>query len=172
VTGTSMTGSSTTDRVGAIDGTTFRAILGRFTTGVVVVCATVDDRPVGMSVNSFTSVSLAPPLVAFCAAHTSATWAELQQADAFAVSILAGHQQETCSQLARKGIDRFAGVDIERAPSGAPVIAGSLAWLDCTMAARHEAGDHDIVGEVHDLHLASEADPLVFFGSRFVAVQR
>jgi 3-hydroxy-9,10-secoandrosta-1,3,5(10)-triene-9,17-dione monooxygenase reductase component len=144
-----VTGTSMTARVGAIDGTTFRAILGRFTTGVVVVCATVDDRPVGMSVNSFTSVSLAPPLVAFCAAHTSATWAELQQADA------------------------FAGVDIERAPSGAPVIAGSLAWLDCTMAARHEAGDHDIVvGEVHDLHLASEADPLVFFGSRFVAVQR
>jgi flavin reductase (DIM6/NTAB) family NADH-FMN oxidoreductase RutF len=156
-----------------IDGAAFRSILGRFATGVVVVCATVDDRPVGMSVNSFTSVSLDPPLVAFCAAHSSATWVELQRSPSFAISILAGHQQEVCSQLARKGVDRFAGVDVELAPSGSPVIVGSLAWLDCRRAGYHVAGDHDIVlGEVEELHLASDADPLVFFGSRFVGVQR
>jgi flavin reductase (DIM6/NTAB) family NADH-FMN oxidoreductase RutF len=159
--------------VTVIEGPTFRSILGRFTTGVVVVCATVDGRPVGMSVNSFTSVSLDPPLVAFCAAHASSTWADLRRSDSFAVSILAGHQQEICGQLARKGIDRFAGVEVDLAPSGSPVIAGCLAWLDCAMVEHHPAGDHDIVvGEVGAMHLASDADPLVFFGSRFVAVQR
>lgn len=148
----------------------FRQAMGRFATGVTAVCGTdATGAPIGIAANSFASVSLEPALVSFCVARTSSTWAELQASPSFAISFLADTQAEVCSQLARKGVDRFAGVPWSPAPSGAPVLDGALAWVDCTPWARYDGGDHEIVvGQVTALGLAEDVpEPLLFFQSTF-----
>ena len=121
-------------------------------------------RPLGLAVNSFTSVSLHPALVAFCVATTSSTWPRLREEGAFCVNILAEDQEEVSRTFATPGLDRFLGLGWRPAPSGAPVLAGVLAWIDCTIDAEHEAGDHLIVvGRVRELELVQEGRPLVFY---------
>ena len=121
-------------------------------------------RPLGLAVNSFTSVSLHPALVAFCVARTSSTWPRLREEGAFCVNILAEDQEGVSRTFATPGLDRFLGLGWRPAPSGAPVLAGVLAWIDCTIDAEHEAGDHLIVvGRVRELELVQEGRPLVFY---------
>lgn len=151
-----------------IDGGTFRRVLGNFASGVVVVTAAFDGAPVGMTAQSFMALSLDPALVMFCPAHISTSWPKIRQAGHFAANILADGQQHLASQFAKSGIDKFADVDWRAGPSGAPLISGCLAHIDCTIEAVHDGGDHHIVvGRV--LHLAAEPDkqPLVFFRSAF-----
>jgi 3-hydroxy-9,10-secoandrosta-1,3,5(10)-triene-9,17-dione monooxygenase reductase component len=153
-----------------IDQAALRIALGHFPTGVAAVCARDSSgEPVGLAANSFTSVSLDPPLVLFCIANTSSTWQRMQTAAAFAISILAADHEPVCRTLATKGIDRFAALDWSEAPSRAPVIDGSLAWFDCETVQRHPAGDHEIVvGEVSAFGITEEElMPLVFHRSRF-----
>jgi flavin reductase (DIM6/NTAB) family NADH-FMN oxidoreductase RutF len=146
----------------------FRAVLGRYPTGVVVVAALVDGEPVGMAVNSFTSVSLEPPLVAFCAALTSSTWPRMRRAGGYAMSLLAADQEATCRTFARKGVDRFAGVRWSPSPGGHPVLAGALAWLDLETYGSQPAGDHELVlGRVTALGTGGDAAPLVFHRGGF-----
>ncbi|MDX6742408.1 flavin reductase family protein [Actinocorallia sp. A-T 12471] len=154
------------------DSAAFRAAMGRYGTGVVVIAATVDGAPHGMAVNSFTSVSLDPPLVAFCAAHTSSTWPALRRATGWAVSVLAADQEDVCRTFSRKGADRFAAVPWTTSPGGHPVMADALAWLDLTPHAIHPAGDHELVlGRVTALGVEREAaDPLMFFRGSFRAL--
>ena len=122
------------------------------------------SQPLGLSVNSFTSVSLEPPLVAFCVARSSATWPSLRAAGMFCVNVLAEDQEALSRTFAAPGLDRFMGVGWRPAPSGAPILAGVLAWIDCTVEAEYEAGDHLIVvGRVRELALAHEGRPLVFY---------
>jgi flavin reductase (DIM6/NTAB) family NADH-FMN oxidoreductase RutF len=148
----------------SIDDARFRQVLGRFATGVTVVTGMADDRPVGLAVNSFTSVSLEPELVAFCVARASQTWPRLREAGAFCVNILAEDQEALSRAFAGRGPDRFVGVGWRPAPSGAPVLAGVVAWIDCTVVAEHEAGDHLIVvGQVRELDVGHEGRPLVFY---------
>lgn len=148
-----------------IDPAEFRHVLGHFATGVVAVTA-VDPgtgRPTGLAANSFTSVSLDPPLVAFCVAHTSSTWPQIRVAGTFAVNVLAAEQEHVCRQLAVKGGDKFAGLSWEPSPGGAPMLNESVAWLEADIAAEHPAGDHTIVvANVRHLLAASRA-PLLFF---------
>jgi 3-hydroxy-9,10-secoandrosta-1,3,5(10)-triene-9,17-dione monooxygenase reductase component len=156
-----------------VDAARFREVMSLFATGVTAVCARGDDgSPIGLAVNSFCSVSLDPPLVSFCVARSSTTWAELQRSSTFAVSFLAADQAELCHQMSRKGVDRFAGIGWDEAPSGAPVIDGALGWVDCSAHARHPAGDHEIViGHVEALGVDADATrPLLFFRSSFIAV--
>ena len=121
-------------------------------------------RPLGLSVNSFTSVSLEPPLVAFCVARGSKTWPLLRDSGTFCVNVLAEDQEALSRTFASPGHDRFLGVGWRPAPSGAPVLAGVLAWIDCTVEAEYEAGDHLIVvGRVGELDLVQEGRPLVFY---------
>jgi 3-hydroxy-9,10-secoandrosta-1,3,5(10)-triene-9,17-dione monooxygenase reductase component len=121
-------------------------------------------RPLGLSVNSFTSVSLEPALVAFCVARRSSTWPLLRQSGMFCVNILAEDQEALSRTFATPNLDRFEGVGWRAAPSGAPVLAGVLAWIDCTVAAEYEAGDHLIVvGHVRELGLLHEGRPLLFY---------
>ena len=121
-------------------------------------------RPLGLAVNSFTSVSLRPALVAFCVATSSATWPSLRAVGAFCVNILAEDQEALSRVFAAPGLDRFQGVGWRASPSGSPVLAGVLAWVDCTIDAEYEAGDHLIVvGRVRELDLAHEGRPLVFY---------
>lgn len=149
----------------AIDGDTFRQVLGHFATGVTVITATASDGPVGLAVNSFTSVSLDPPLVAFCAALSSSTWPSIQQAGHFCVNIVAEDQEDVCRVFAAKGADRFTTVGWRQAThSGAPILDRVLAWIDCEIDAEHAAGDHIIVvGRVQEVGVERDGKPLVFF---------
>jgi 3-hydroxy-9,10-secoandrosta-1,3,5(10)-triene-9,17-dione monooxygenase reductase component len=148
----------------SIDEARFRAVLGHFATGVTVVAANHDGQPVGLSVNSFTSVSLDPPLVAFCAAKTSSTWPKIRAGRLFTVNVLAEHQEDVSRVFATRNPDKFRDVRWWPAPSGSPVIEGVLAWIDCHMDAEYEAGDHLIVvGRVNDLDVAAEGRPLLFY---------
>jgi flavin reductase (DIM6/NTAB) family NADH-FMN oxidoreductase RutF len=150
----------------------FRRVLGRFPTGVVVVTARAADGPTGMAVNSFTSVSLDPPLVSFCAARSSSTWPRIREVGAFSVNVLSEHHAEVSRRFARKGTDRFAGLDHRPGMTGAPVLDGVAAHLDCRLHAVLEAGDHVIVlGHVVHLDADEGVRPLVFHGGDYCGLQ-
>ncbi len=147
-----------------IDPARYRQVLGHFATGVTVVTSARDDRPLGLAVNSFTSVSLDPPLVAFCVARTSTTWPTIRSTGSFCVNILAEDQEAICRAFAGHGHERFRGVGWHPAESGAPIVAGGLAWLDCTIEVEHDAGDHIMVlGRVRAMGVDHEGRPLVFY---------
>lgn len=150
--------------VRTIDAARFRQVLGHFATGVTIITASEGGEPYGLAVNSFTSVSLDPPLVLFCAAHSSSTWPHIRDAGHFCVNILQEDQEDLVRLFATKGADRFKAVGWETAETGAPVLRDVLAWIDCEIDAIHEAGDHDlVVGRVHAVHMEHEGKPLVFF---------
>ena len=148
-----------------IDKARFRQVLGHFPTGVTVITATTPEGPAGLAVGSFFSVSLDPPLVAFCASKTSSSYPKVADAGHFVVNVLADDQEDVSRVFAASGADKFAGLGYRPSSySGAPVLAGGLAWIDCDLDAVHEAGDHWIVvGRVHDLEVAHEGGPLIFF---------
>ncbi len=149
----------------AIEGKFFRQILGHYPTGVCVITARHDDgRAAGMVVGSFTSVSLHPPLVAFFPDKGSSSWPKIETVGRFCVNILADDQEELCRTFSRPSEDRFAGIAHRLSDNGSPILDGALAWIDCTLHAVHEAGDHYIVlGEVQALDVAREGQPLLFF---------
>lgn len=156
--------------VGHVEGSrAFRDVLGRFASGVTVVTAIHDGVPVGLTCQSFSSVSLDPPLVLFVPSRTSRAWPLIREAGSFCVNLLASDQAWVSNTMASKGADKFA--EVEWRPSsrtGSPVLAGTLGHVDCTIEDVHEAGDHDVViGRV--LTLAGEApgDPLVFYRGRY-----
>jgi 3-hydroxy-9,10-secoandrosta-1,3,5(10)-triene-9,17-dione monooxygenase reductase component len=148
-----------------ITGLALRQALGLFASGVTVVTTgSGPDDVHGMTANAFTSVSLDPPLVAFCVAHTSTSWPRLRAARTQTVNVLAEHQQSVCAALASKGGDKFAGLEWTKSPGGNPMISDALAWIDCSIEAEHPAGDHVIVvARVHDLGVHGDGGPLVFF---------
>ncbi|MCG2622980.1 flavin reductase [Arthrobacter sp. I2-34] len=144
----------------------FRRVLGNYPTGVCVITALDPELgPIGMTVGSFTSVSLDPALVAFLPIRESGTYQRIRSIGKFCVNVLASDQDELCRLFARRGNDKFAGSPWHPAPSGAPVLDGTIAWIDCELAAVHEAGDHDIViGAVTGLDVAENPlPPLLFF---------
>lgn len=151
----------------------FRDILGRFTTGVVLVTARTDEGPVGMAVNSFTSVSVSPPLIAVCAAATSITWPQIRAAGGFAVTILGDRHRDLCTRFSTRGADRFVG-EWNTTPMGHPLAVDCLGWLDCVIDEIHEAGDHELaIARATDGAVtgqAGEARPLVFHAGRFTAL--
>ncbi len=142
----------------------FRTALGHFCSGVVVVTALVEGRPVGMTCQSFSSVSLDPPLITFLPAMTSTTYPQLRTAAGFCVNILGSDQQALCRQFAVSGSDKWAGVEWAPGDGGAPHLRGALAWVDATLEAEHPAGDHIVVlGRVTHLATAPAAEPLLFY---------
>ena len=151
----------------------FRDVLGRFASGVTVVTAVSSGEPVGMTCQSFSSVSLDPPLVLFVPAKTSRAWPLMQRAGKFCVNFLASDHAELSNTMASRGTDKFAGVDWHPSPTtGSPVLTGALAHVDCTIHAVHEAGDHYVViGRVVDLADNVDADPLLFYRGRYGSVQ-
>jgi 3-hydroxy-9,10-secoandrosta-1,3,5(10)-triene-9,17-dione monooxygenase reductase component len=162
-----------------VDGAEMRRVLGHFATGVTVVTAHAQGEPVGMVANSFTSLSLEPPLVLFCAGAESETWPRIRAADRFCINVLAHHQSELAIGFARKGTDRYQGVELVDRDDGPPRLAGALAHIDCRISAEHPGGDHTIVvGAVVELAVADEdaealAEPLIFYRGGFTtALQR
>jgi flavin reductase (DIM6/NTAB) family NADH-FMN oxidoreductase RutF len=147
-----------------LDSAQFRAVLGNYPTGVVVVTAQCEDGPVGMVIGSFTSVSLNPPLVAFLPMKTSRTYERLRTASSFCVNVLSASQEEVCRAIATEGSAALESIRLRPAPSGAPILDGVVAWIDCAPGDVHEAGDHFIVlGRVTDTGIESEGVPLLFF---------
>src|ERR1700760_4852131 len=147
----------------AIDPGTFRQVLGHFPTGVVVAAGLDGDgQPAGMAVGSFTSVSLDPPLVAFLPDKSSTSFPRLRHASSFCVNVLSAEQENVCRAFAAKGRDKFQGLSWRPAASGAPILHGVVAWIDCEFEAIHESGDHYIViGKVNELNVASQSMPLL-----------
>lgn len=151
-------------RTRPIDASRYRQVLGHFATGVTVVTAAPGGDPVGLAVNSFSSVSLEPALVAFCIARTSSSRAGILEAGSFCVNILGEDQEDVSRRFAVRGPGKFKGTGWRPADSGAPILSGVLAWIDCDVEAEHEAGDHTImVGRVRDLEVVREGRPLLFF---------
>ncbi|BAL87951.1 putative flavin reductase [Actinoplanes missouriensis 431] len=150
-----------------------RRVYGCFPTGVAAVCALGEDGTAnGMAVSSFTTVSLDPPLVSVSMQSTSTTWPVLRQAPTLGVSVLAHGQKAAAAALAARGIDRFANVPHLTTPSGAVLIDGATAWMECAVEAEHVAGDHTIVLlRVHTSAGDPARAPLVFHGSRFHGLQ-
>lgn len=145
-----------------------RQVFGAYPTGVVAVAAEVDGAPVGLAANSFTSVSLDPPLASLCVARSSRTWPVLRRASRLGLSVLSTQQERACRQLAAKSGDRFAELEWDLRPSGAVLLSGASAWLECVVDQEVRAGDHDIVVlRVHDLDVTEELMPLVFHSSQF-----
>jgi 3-hydroxy-9,10-secoandrosta-1,3,5(10)-triene-9,17-dione monooxygenase reductase component len=151
----------------------FRDVMGRFASGITVITTTSGGEPVGMTCQSFCSVSLDPPLVLFSPARSSRAWPLIQRSGRFAVNVLAGDQEEISNHMATRGIDKFEGIEWEPAPeTGSPLLAGALAHLDCTIHAVYEAGDHYVVlGRVKYLTAESRScdtvSPLLYFEGRY-----
>ena len=150
------------------DPAAFRRILGHFCTGIVIVTAAGPEGPAGMTCQSFSSLSLDPPLVLFSAAHTSTSWPRIQRTGAFAVNILAAEQQSLCRLFATSGADKFAEVDWTPGIAGAPLLGGCLAHIECRLESVTPAGDHDIViGSPLAMDEDPSRDPLLFFRSGY-----
>lgn len=147
-----------------------RDALGCFATGVTVV-TTINEagEPLGLTANSFTSVSLDPPLILFALARKSANLAAFEQAGRFAVNVLHIGQQPVGGRFASRDVARFDGVDwAVRGEGGSPILAGSLASFDCRTHAIHDGGDHLIfVGHVDHAWFEPHRDPLLYFRGKF-----
>jgi 3-hydroxy-9,10-secoandrosta-1,3,5(10)-triene-9,17-dione monooxygenase reductase component len=143
----------------------FRDVLGQYCSGVTVVTTVTDGQPVGMTCQSFTSVSIDPPLVAFLPTRQSRAFAAIKRAGHFCVNFLADGQQDISNTMASRSVeDKFAGVSWTRSVSGSALLDGVVGYVDCTVHAIHEAGDHYIVlGKVVDLAVGDDVDPLLYF---------
>ncbi len=151
------------------DALSFRAALGLFATGVTIVTArAADGTPVGLTANSFNSVSLDPPLVLWSlrtAAHTMPTFA---RGTHYAIHILAADQLDLAKRFATRDIDRFAGLAIDGGAGGVPLIPGCAAVFECANRSQYAEGDHVIfVGEVERCMHRAGAQPLIFHGGRY-----
>ena len=147
----------------------FRDVLGRFASGVTVVTTTSAGQPVGMTCQSFSSVSLDPPLVLFVPARTSRAWPLMQRSGRFCVNFLAADQADLSNTMASRGVDKFAGVGWRPSPAtGSPLLDGALGYVDCAIHAVHEGGDHYVViGRVLDLATVEDDEPLLFFQGEY-----
>jgi flavin reductase (DIM6/NTAB) family NADH-FMN oxidoreductase RutF len=151
------------------DPRTLRDALGCFATGVTVVtCLDGDGQPAGLTANSFTSVSLDPPLLLVCVAKRAASARALTRASHFAVNVLQTHQQPASIRFAAKGEDRFGATPWSPGEFGPPVLRDSLGVFECGAHAVHEGGDHHIVvGEVLRASFDAGLDPLLYFRGRY-----
>jgi len=154
-----------------LSGEVFRRTMGRFVTGVTVVTTRFGDELHGMTANSVTSVSLDPLLVLVCVDKKADTHDMLMKAGVFAVNILGRHQGEVSVRFARRSEEwshDMEGMPHHFAVTGAPIIDGCLAYLDCRTVIEHHGGDHTIfIGEVVGAGETSDADPLVFYRGRY-----
>ena len=127
-----------------------------------------EDRPVGVAIGSFASISLDPPLVGFFLGTGSGSWAPMQEAGHFCVNVLCADQQELCGVMASRSDDKFDGVDWEPAGTGAPILPDVHAIIDCTIDQVIELGDHNlVVGRVQSLEPRRDAPPMVFYKGQY-----
>jgi flavin reductase (DIM6/NTAB) family NADH-FMN oxidoreductase RutF len=147
----------------------FRSALGMFATGVTIVTARTEDGGViGLTANSFNSVSLTPPLVLWSLSRAAASMPVFSAGSHYAINVLAADQKELAERFARKGADRWEGVTFDGGAGGAPLLHGAAATFECFNRSRYEEGDHVIfVGEVERCSHRGGASPLLFHGGRY-----
>jgi flavin reductase (DIM6/NTAB) family NADH-FMN oxidoreductase RutF len=152
----------------ALEPTDLRRVFGAYPTGVTAVAALVDGVPIGITANSFTSVSLDPPIVSVCVAHTSTTWPVLRTAARLGISVLGAHQEGHGRALSERRGDRFGSLRWRATADGAILLEDASAWLDCGIEREIPVGDHDLILlRVHALDADPEVPPLVFHSSRY-----
>lgn len=147
-----------------IDEKQFRSIMSKYPTGICIVTSNLPDlNPIGMTVGSFTSVSLDPLLVGFLPAKSSKSWPPIESSRGFCINVLAEGQHDVCKNFSGPAELRFANVDHSPSPGGFPRIAGAVAWIDCEQHSVTDAGDHwFVMGLVRALGLAEGERPLIF----------
>ncbi|MDO3647778.1 3-hydroxy-9,10-secoandrosta-1,3,5(10)-triene-9,17-dione monooxygenase reductase subunit [Nocardia mangyaensis] len=154
----------------------FRDVLGHFATGVVVITAcTPSGAPVGFACQSFTALSLTPPLVLFCPVKGSRSWAAIEASSAFCVNVLAAAQQSVCARFGNRDVaDKFAGTPWHRSAGGLPVLDGALATIECSVRSVADGGDHWIVvGRVAALSARPGSEqPLLFYRGDYAAIDQ
>src|ERR1700752_1914775 len=128
-----------------IDSRTFRQVLGQFCTGITIITTVHDGAPVGFACQSFAALSLEPPLVLFCPTKVSRSWQAIEASGRFCVNVLTEKQKDVSARFGSKEPDKFAGMDLHPSPLGLPIIDGSLAYIDCTVASGHDGGDQFVV---------------------------
>jgi flavin reductase (DIM6/NTAB) family NADH-FMN oxidoreductase RutF len=151
-----------------LDSRSLRDALGEFATGVAVVTArAADGLPVGVTINSFASVSLEPPLVLWSLGLQSPSLAVFESCSHYAVNILAADQADLSQRFAQSQSDKFSGIETKVGVGGTPLLPGCCAWFECRNEMRYPGGDHIIlVGFVENFCRDSKA-PLVFHGGRY-----
>lgn len=153
-----------------------RRALGSFATGITVVTArdpgdtALPEADVGLTVNSFSSVSLEPPLVQWCIAKRAASFPAFERATHYAVHVLGADQQALSQRFATHDIDRFHGLEVERGPQGLPLIPGCVSRFVCRIAARYEGGDHIILLAEVEAFETGEAMPLLYLRGQYRAL--
>jgi flavin reductase (DIM6/NTAB) family NADH-FMN oxidoreductase RutF len=155
-----------------IDPAQFRQLLGRFATGVTILTVVAPDgRPIGMTANSLSSVSLRPPLISLCIEREAEMHDVIVRADQFVVNVLASPQETLARRFAEKHLDRFDGVGYHLSPDGLILLDGALAHIECSRHTQYEAGDHTIVvGRV----LGGETGkgrPLLYYRGGYAALE-
>jgi flavin reductase (DIM6/NTAB) family NADH-FMN oxidoreductase RutF len=156
-----------------LDASTFRAVLGRFASGITVVTARdPEGRDHGMTVTAFSSVSLDPPLILVCIDRSASMHDLLYGAETFAVNVLSTEQEAISRRFAESRDDRFDGVGYTRDLSGAALLEESLAHLECTTWARYDGGDHTIIVGRVDRAVARDARPLAYYRGGYAHVER
>lgn len=152
-----------------LDTREFRNALGSFATGITII-SSIGRRgePIGLTANSFNSVSLDPPLVLFSLARNANTWREFLSTHYFAVNILSTQQQSLSNRFAQPMTDKWAGIDYETWETGCPILNGCLANFECEYRYTHDGGDHVIfVGEVLKMRCQADGEPLIYFRGRY-----
>lgn len=145
-----------------------RETLGHFATGVAIVTGTDAGKPHGFTCQAFCSLSLEPPMVAIAPGKKSVSWPHVARSGIFCVNILAEDQESLCRDFAVSGGDKFAGVGWQPAANGAPLLDGVLAWVECTVVAAYDAGDHEMVfGHVDGMGVNGGRRPLLFYRGGF-----
>jgi flavin reductase (DIM6/NTAB) family NADH-FMN oxidoreductase RutF len=157
----------------SVDQSAFRAVLGRFATGVTVV-TTRDkrDRDAGMTVSAFSSVSLEPPLVLICIDHAASIYDTLDKATHFVANILSEGQEAIARRFSEKDPNRFDGIGYERGQTGCAVIFDVLGYVECEIITRHEAGDHTIIVGRVDVAVSNEGKPLLYYRGGYAQLER
>jgi flavin reductase (DIM6/NTAB) family NADH-FMN oxidoreductase RutF len=156
-----------------VDPRVMRDVLGHFASGVTVVTAMTEEAPIGFTCQSFSSLSLDPPLVAFAPARTSQTWPRLREIGRFCVNVLAEGQDAVSQTFARSGTDKFAGVHWTPSAHGAPVLDDVVAGIDGELWAEYDGGDHTIVvARVLDLGAHPERRPLLYHRGTYGLLRR
>jgi flavin reductase (DIM6/NTAB) family NADH-FMN oxidoreductase RutF len=155
-----------------LDTRKFRDVMGTFTTGVTIITTMDNKTPHGITANSFTSVSLSPPMVMFCLGKSSANFEAFMASDSFAVNILSSQQDALSTRFATFEGDRFDGLNWSAWDTGAPILENVIAAIDCRLEATHDAGDHVIIlGLVVRAEVQNNAPPLLYFKGGYERLQ-
>jgi flavin reductase (DIM6/NTAB) family NADH-FMN oxidoreductase RutF len=156
-----------------VDPQEMREVMGHFASGVTVVTALTDEGPIGFTCQSFSSLSLDPPLVVFAPGRASRTWPLLRAIGRFCINVLAEGQDAVSRNFARSGVDKFAGVRWRRSAHGSPVLDDVVAWIDAQLEAEYDGGDHTlVVARVLDLGADPARRPLLYHRGSYGLLER